>query len=131
MDQSTPSQTESNAQVLITLKAILQQLTSKDTPTKEAVTPTHVSVSTAPPCEALEDIETPEEASSPKLQDLPEWISVDLGCEATSIGKTRMYDLLNNGDVHSILIRNKGCIRGMRRIHTPSLIEFMENQPSK
>lgn len=59
----------------------------------------------------------------------PEWARVPVASKATGIGRTRLYELLNEakGTVKTCVLKSPGAQRGARLIHLPSLFAYLEN----
>jgi len=77
------------------------------------------------------DQPTPPKTAEVRHHVHPEWITVPEASRLVSIGVTRLYELINERQVRSVCIRKPGCIKGMRRIHTASLLEFMNSLDSE
>jgi hypothetical protein len=45
-----------------------------------------------------------------------------------SIGRSAAYTLIENGDIRSVCLRKKGCIKGRRLIHVQSVRDWIEKQ---
>lgn len=74
---------------------------------------------------------TPEMPANNRPHSYPEWVTVPEASRIVSIGVTKLYELINEQKIRSVCLRKKGCIRGMRRIHTASLLEFMDSLESE
>jgi hypothetical protein len=59
---------------------------------------------------------------------LPEWARVPVASRACGIGRTRLYELLNEarGKIRTCLLKSPGAERGARLIHLPSLFGYLE-----
>jgi hypothetical protein len=59
----------------------------------------------------------------------PEWARVPTASKACGIGRTRLYELLNEarGAIRTCLLKSPGAERGARLIHLPSLFAYLEN----
>jgi hypothetical protein len=58
----------------------------------------------------------------------PEWARIPVAVKASGIGRTRLYELLNEakGDVKTVVLKSPGAERGARLIHLPSLFQYLE-----
>jgi hypothetical protein len=58
----------------------------------------------------------------------PEWARVRMASKACGIGRTRLYELLNEarGKIRTCLLKSPGGERGARLIHLPSLFGYLE-----
>jgi hypothetical protein len=58
----------------------------------------------------------------------PEWVRVPTASKACEIGRTRLYELLNEaeGAIRTCLLKSPGAERGARLIHLPSLFGYLE-----
>ena len=59
----------------------------------------------------------------------PEWARIPVASRACGIGRTRLYELLNEakGAIRTCLLKSPGAERGARLIHLPSLFAYLEN----
>jgi hypothetical protein len=57
-----------------------------------------------------------------------EWARVPVASKACGIGRTRLYELLNEarGKIRTCLLKSPGADRGARLIHLPSLFGYLE-----
>lgn len=57
-----------------------------------------------------------------------EWARVPVASRACGIGRTRLYELLNEakGAIRTCLLKSPGAERGARLIHLPSLFGYLE-----
>ena len=71
-------------------------------------------------------------ASPTNLPAWPEWARIPVAMKASGIGKTRLYELLNEakGDVKTLVLKSPGAERGARLIHLPSLFAYLESLAS-
>ncbi len=60
---------------------------------------------------------------------VPEWLRLPSPGKAephTGLRRSLLYDLIKSRAVKSVAIRKPGCIRGVRLIHGPSLLAYLE-----
>jgi hypothetical protein len=56
----------------------------------------------------------------------PVWVRIPGAIKLTSIGRSRLYELINEGKVRSkVLKKRRDSIRGIRHISYDSLLEFI------
>ncbi len=58
----------------------------------------------------------------------PEWITVKQACHFAAVSKPVLYSWLNRGLVKNFSMRERGQIRGVRRVSFDSLKAFMESR---
>jgi hypothetical protein len=58
----------------------------------------------------------------------PRWLRMRTVSQVYSISAVRIYDLLNTGQLKSILLKGKGKTRGIRLISVESLEEYFNGQ---
>jgi hypothetical protein len=63
----------------------------------------------------------------------PKWVRVSTASAACEIGRTRLYELLNesNGRIRTCLLKSPGAERGARLINLPSLFAYLEDMAAK
>ena len=59
----------------------------------------------------------------------PEWLRVGEAVHYSSISRTLLYELLNEGKIESRLLRKRGCLRGIRLVSVDSLETFIKSLP--
>lgn len=60
----------------------------------------------------------------------PEWIDVKTACRFASVSKPVLYSWMNRGLVKNFSMKERGQVRGVRRISFDSLRAFMESRSS-
>lgn len=60
----------------------------------------------------------------------PEWIDVKTGCRFASVSKPTFYNWMNRGLVKNFSMKERGQVRGVRRVSFDSLRAFMESRSS-
>ena len=60
----------------------------------------------------------------------PVWITVKNAGILTSLSKPAIYDLMNSGVIKNFSLRERGKIKGSRRILLESLLDFLESKSS-
>jgi hypothetical protein len=60
----------------------------------------------------------------------PEWLTVAQGCKYAAVSKPVLYNWMNRGLVKNFSMKERGQIRGVRRIHFDSLRAFMDSRSS-
>ena len=58
----------------------------------------------------------------------PEWIDVKTACRFASVSKPVLYSWMNRGLVKNFSMKERGQVRGVRRISFDSLRAFMESR---
>jgi hypothetical protein len=58
----------------------------------------------------------------------PEWTDIPGLRRLFSIGGSAAYVLIENGDIRSVCLRRKGCIKGRRLCHVQSVRDWIEKQ---
>ena len=66
---------------------------------------------------------SPETTTSLK----PEWIRIPQAINVFGLGRSKLYELINEGKVKSRSIRARGQTRGTRLISYDSLAEYIEH----
>jgi len=56
------------------------------------------------------------------------WLRIAGAIEFSNIGKTTLYELINDGSIKSSVIKKRGNTRGIRLIEKASLQAFLESQ---
>ena len=59
---------------------------------------------------------------------MPEWITVAEACRFASVSKPVIYDWMNRGLVRNFAARERGQVRGVRRVSSDSLRAFMDSR---
>lgn len=59
---------------------------------------------------------------------VPEWITVDQACKYAAVSKPVLYGWMNRGWVRNFSAKERGQIRGARRVSYDSLRRFMESR---
>jgi hypothetical protein len=59
----------------------------------------------------------------------PEWARIPVAVKACGIGRTRLYELLNEakGAIKTVVLKSPGAERGARLVHLPSLFEYLHS----
>jgi hypothetical protein len=57
----------------------------------------------------------------------PEWLRIPDAIRVCGLGRSTLYGLLSSGSVKSVLIRKRGCQRGIRLISADSLRSYVES----
>ena len=62
-----------------------------------------------------------------------EWVRVPGAIKACGLGKTRLYELLNEarGKIRTISLKSPGAQRGARLINLPSLLDYLNQLSQK
>jgi hypothetical protein len=58
-----------------------------------------------------------------KLQ--PEWVRIPDAVRLSGIGRSRLYVLIDAGEIRSVCLRGRQKIRGIRLIHVGSLNDYI------
>jgi hypothetical protein len=61
----------------------------------------------------------------------PEWARVDDITKMFGIKRSRLYQLLQNGQIKSVALRQRNCTKGIRIINCDSVRLFLESLASK
>jgi hypothetical protein len=64
-----------------------------------------------------------------KTPSWPEWARIPMAVKACGIGRTRLYELLNEakGAIKTVVLKSPGAERGARLVHLPSLFEYLDS----
>jgi hypothetical protein len=56
------------------------------------------------------------------------WGGIREACKITGIGRTRLYQLVDdaNGKIRTCSLKRPGAVKGRRLIHPPSLLDYLE-----
>lgn len=57
----------------------------------------------------------------------PEWVRVPVALRGSGWSRSYLYEKIASGEIRSACVRRKGAMRGIRLIHYPSLLEFIES----
>jgi hypothetical protein len=57
----------------------------------------------------------------------PEWLRLPDAIRMSGIGRSRLYQLLSDGSIKSVLLRKRGCQRGIRLISADSIRGYIES----
>jgi hypothetical protein len=56
------------------------------------------------------------------------WVPVEEAMAASGIGRSRLYQLLDEApEIKSLSLKRRGCTKGRRLIYLPSLLDFMSS----
>lgn len=58
----------------------------------------------------------------------PEWLSISDAVRVFGIGRSRLYEMMNDGDIKSVSIKKRGAVKGRRLISFDSLAEYFDQQ---
>jgi hypothetical protein len=58
----------------------------------------------------------------------PEWVDLPGLKSRFSIGRSAAYTLIENGDIRSICLRRRGCVKGRRLVEVQSVRELFARQ---
>lgn len=68
--------------------------------------------------------------SGPAMAIEPEWITVAEACRFASVSKPVLYAWMNRGLIKNFSARERGQVRGVRRVSFDSLRAFLESRSS-
>ena len=55
------------------------------------------------------------------------WVAIEEACSASGIGRSRLYQLLEEApEIKSLSLKRPGRTKGRRLIYLPSLLDFMD-----
>jgi hypothetical protein len=57
----------------------------------------------------------------------PEWLRIPDAIRVSGIGRSTLYELISSGAIKSVLIRKRGCQRGIRLISADSLRTYIQS----
>jgi hypothetical protein len=57
----------------------------------------------------------------------PEWLRIPDAIRVSGIGRSTLYQLISSGSIKSVLIRKRGCQRGIRLISADSLRAYIQS----
>jgi hypothetical protein len=58
----------------------------------------------------------------------PEWLRLPLATSIFGIGRSKLYEMIADGKIKSVSLRERGQTKGTRLISYDSLAEYIENQ---
>ncbi len=67
-----------------------------------------------------EDLEQEQEAR-------PEWLRIPEAIKRFGISRTKLYELISDGDIKSVSLRKRGQVRGTRLISYDSMCDYLNN----
>jgi hypothetical protein len=66
-----------------------------------------------------------EEIRSARAVELPHWLKIPASVHYSSLSRSKLYELIDEGEVRSVCLRSKDKTRGVRLISRPSLDAFL------
>jgi hypothetical protein len=57
----------------------------------------------------------------------PEWLRIHDAIRISGIGRSTLYGIISSGAIKSVLLRKRGCQRGIRLISADSLRAYIES----
>jgi hypothetical protein len=57
----------------------------------------------------------------------PKWLRVPGAVKYSGISRSRLYELMGEGQIKSVCVRSKGNIRGIRLLSAESIDNFLES----
>jgi hypothetical protein len=66
-----------------------------------------------------------EEIRSARAVELPHWLKIAASVHYSSLSRSKLYELIDDGEIRSVCLRDKDKIRGVRLISRPSLDEYL------
>jgi hypothetical protein len=61
-------------------------------------------------------------------QPRPEWVKVKEACRICGINRSKLYELIGAKRFRSFTLKEPGTKKGIRLIHLPALLAFIEEQ---
>jgi hypothetical protein len=75
----------------------------------------------------MDTIKSPEQSIGACSPMKPEWLRLPDAIRVSGIGRSTLYQLLNDGSVRSVVLRKRGRQRGIRLISADSLRTYIES----
>jgi len=66
-----------------------------------------------------------EEIRSARAIELPHWLKIPASVHYSSLSRSKLYELIDEGAIRSVCLRDKDKIRGVRLISRPSLEAYL------
>ena len=57
----------------------------------------------------------------------PEWARIPDAVKFGGVGRSKLYELIDDGEIRSVLLRQKGRMRGIRLINVQSLRDYISS----
>jgi len=57
----------------------------------------------------------------------PKWLRIPAAVKYSGISRSRLYELMAEGQIKSVCVRSKGNIRGVRLLSAESIDNFLES----
>lgn len=59
-------------------------------------------------------------------QTKPEWLRVPQACQLFGLSRSKLYELITDGRIRSVSLRDRGQVRGCRLISYDSLATYLD-----
>jgi len=66
-----------------------------------------------------------EEIRSARAVELPHWLKIPASVHYSSLSRSKIYELIDEGEIRSVCLRDKDKVRGVRLISRPSLEAYL------
>jgi hypothetical protein len=66
-----------------------------------------------------------EEIRSARAVELPHWLKIPGAVRYSSLSRSKLYELIDEGEVRSVCLRSKDKTRGVRLVWRPSLDSYL------
>jgi hypothetical protein len=66
-----------------------------------------------------------EELANARAVELPHWLKIAASVHYSSLSRSKIYELIDEGEVRSVCLRDKDKVRGVRLISRPSLEAYL------
>ena len=55
----------------------------------------------------------------------PEWLRIPDAIRLSGLGRSTIYNILGSGSIKSVVVRKRGCQRGIRLVSADSLLAYI------
>jgi len=66
-----------------------------------------------------------EEIRSARAIELPHWLKIPASVHYSSLSRSKIYELIDEGEIRSVCLRDKDKVRGIRLVSRPSLDSYL------
>jgi len=66
-----------------------------------------------------------EQIRSARAVELPHWLKIAASVHYSSLSRSKIYELIDEGEIRSVCLRDKDKVRGIRLVSRPSLDSYL------